>query len=348
MKFRIWTMLWVFALLASAMATFGVYGGPCALFVVSCWGFLFFRKRRLVGGLFLTAIGLLAGTMFVIWLEPVRSPWPRNTCMNNLRQIALAIQNYEKCFGELPPAFSKDDEGEPLHSWRVLLLPFLEHYNLYKAINLNEPWDSPANRKFWDMMPDVYRCASRQLSCRTGVLQQKGHFASYFAIVGPNTAWPQDKNINLNEIRDDSSTTLLIAEAYMPDVCWMEPRDLSVEETSRLLTSSDTIGHLSLRDSLLTTSLSSKGTTVALADGYAKGITRTLHKSDLLSLVTRSGGEPLQKSNVFIGTDHFDTLRLAVVYKWKRIYAFVLFSLLSVLPLTRLRQRKSVADHSTV
>ena len=34
-----------------------------------------------------------------------------------------------------------------MHSWRVLLLPYLDRSDLYKAYDFTEPWDGPNNRK---------------------------------------------------------------------------------------------------------------------------------------------------------------------------------------------------------
>ena len=50
----------------------------------------------------------------------------RAQCTNNLKQIALALHNYEQAYKALPPAYTVDAEGRPLHSWRTLILPYLE------------------------------------------------------------------------------------------------------------------------------------------------------------------------------------------------------------------------------
>jgi Protein of unknown function (DUF1559) len=55
----------------------------------------------------------------------------RAQCRNNLKQIALALHDYHQQYGVLPPAYVADASGRPMHSWRVLLLPFLEQQSLY-------------------------------------------------------------------------------------------------------------------------------------------------------------------------------------------------------------------------
>src|SRR5205823_3656064 len=42
------------------------------------------------------------------------------------------------------------------HSWRVLLLPYLEQGILFQQIRLSEPWDSPHNQPLLARMPRVF------------------------------------------------------------------------------------------------------------------------------------------------------------------------------------------------
>src|SRR4051794_4085638 len=58
--------------------------------------------------------------------------------------------------GRLPPAVLFDRNGKALHSWRVLLLPYLEGRSLYEQFRLEEPWDSPHNLALVPRMPKVY------------------------------------------------------------------------------------------------------------------------------------------------------------------------------------------------
>src|SRR4051812_5995401 len=79
----------------------------------------------------LTAVAVLGivGVLIALMLPMVRSARPaayRNACSNNLKQIAVALQNYSAMYDALPPAYTTDAEGKPLHSWRTLILPYLE------------------------------------------------------------------------------------------------------------------------------------------------------------------------------------------------------------------------------
>lgn len=63
----------------------------------------------------------------------------RVMCKDNLHQIGIALHNYHEQHGSFPPAYTTDQNGKPLHSWRVLLLPYLDRPNLYQQIRLDEP-----------------------------------------------------------------------------------------------------------------------------------------------------------------------------------------------------------------
>ena len=55
------------------------------------------------------------------------------------------------------PAASHDKNGKPLLCWRVHILPYLGEEKLYKEFHLDEPWDSPHNKKLLSQMPKIYR-----------------------------------------------------------------------------------------------------------------------------------------------------------------------------------------------
>jgi Protein of unknown function (DUF1559) len=87
-----------------------------------------------------------------------------NTCRQNLKVISGALMNYYSKNGAFPPAFVADDNGRPLHSWRVLLLPYLGEDALFKAYRFDEPWDGPHNRLLADRIPVYYKCPSDSAS----------------------------------------------------------------------------------------------------------------------------------------------------------------------------------------
>src|SRR5262245_39481877 len=71
---------------------------------------------------------------------------PRSS--NNLKEIGLALHNYHAAHNHFPPAAICDKDGQPLLSWRVAILPYIEQANLYRQFKLDEPWDSEHNKQW--------------------------------------------------------------------------------------------------------------------------------------------------------------------------------------------------------
>ena len=67
----------------------------------------------------------------------------RRTSVNNLKQLALAIQSFHDLNRMLPPpAICSKKDGTPLLSWRVMVLPYVDEAPLFNEFKLDEPWDS--------------------------------------------------------------------------------------------------------------------------------------------------------------------------------------------------------------
>lgn len=111
-------------------------------------------------------------------------------------------------------------DGQPLLSWRVLLLPYIEGEDLYKQFHLDEPWDSEHNRQFIDRMPKTYAAPWTKY-----VDVPPGHTVIK-VFVGPGAAFEPGKKLNLTgDFLDGTANTLLMAEAGDP-VPWTKPDDI--------------------------------------------------------------------------------------------------------------------------
>ncbi|REJ87102.1 MAG: DUF1559 domain-containing protein [Planctomycetota bacterium] len=139
---------------------------------------------------------------------------------SNLQELAKSLYRYEEDHGHLPPAYLADADGKPMHSWRVLLLPYLGADKLYEAYDFSEPWDGPNNRQLHGDMPYYNPSPYGGDSSTT----------SYLAVVGPGTMWPEQRATALEDVpSNDRRNTLLLVAVKNSDVHWMEPRDLSFE-----------------------------------------------------------------------------------------------------------------------
>ena len=92
-----------------------------------------------------------------------------------------------------------------MHSWRVLLLPYLERKDLYSQYDFDEPWDGPNNSKLHGTRVRYFESPSG-----VGVVGE----TSCVAIVGMQTVWPGAKTTKNADIKDGLSNAVLVAEIH--------------------------------------------------------------------------------------------------------------------------------------
>jgi len=83
-------------------------------------------------------IGILIGLLLPA-VQAVREAARKMSCSNNLKQIGLAIHNFESAHGQLPPGAVWHPSQPKRGSMFVYLLPFLEQGNLYAHYDLKSP-----------------------------------------------------------------------------------------------------------------------------------------------------------------------------------------------------------------
>ena len=159
---------------------------------------------------------------FLIFIPKARDEARAMVCTNNCKQLELIFYNYHSVYGCYPPAYTVDENGKPLHSWRVLVLPFMYQQHLYSEIRLDEPWDSEYNRQFHDRMPSQFACPS----CRS--LEPETSKTNYLRIVGPGTLTNGPDTVSREQIDQPESTILLVESTR--SVCWMTPEDLTLDD----------------------------------------------------------------------------------------------------------------------
>ena len=149
----------------------------------------------------------------------------RMQCTNNMKQIALALHNYGQVYKCFPPAYIADKNGKPMHSWRVLILPYLEGCeSLYKQYNFNEPWDGPNNKKLLAARPAVFRCPGGD-----DVDPQGATETSYVAVVGAQRGLAGREAAESSAISRRDLETIMVVEAADAGIQWTEPKDLSLD-----------------------------------------------------------------------------------------------------------------------
>lgn len=169
------------------------------------------------------ALAAIVGLAVALLLPTVRSSSEaarRNSCMNNLKQIALALSNYESAHGAYPPAYTIDADGRPLHSWRTLILPYMEQQALYDRIDLTKPWDDPANDQARNTVVPGYQCPSHFDDD-----PEHAGFTTYLAVVTPDSAIRTADSLSHAELPSPADTLLVIDALPSQATHWMSPVD---------------------------------------------------------------------------------------------------------------------------
>jgi hypothetical protein len=213
-------------------------------------------------------------------VQRVRDSAARLKAMNNLKQVVLAIHNYNDAYQGRMPAhaiYSKDGR-RPLLSWRVAILPYIEQDGLYRRFRHDEPWDSEHNKKLIAEMPEVYLAPN-------AVREKDPGRTHYQVFVGGGAVWdrgPMQPNLP-RTFRDGTSNTLLVVEAADP-VIWTKPDDLAYDPNKpvpKLGASRDVQEML-----------------VGFADGSVQPLRRTVREATLRALITAAGGEQINRNEL--------------------------------------------------
>lgn len=226
----------------------------------------------------LTIIELLVvlaviGVVIAILMPPVtRSARPaarRTQCRNNLKQIGLAMHNYHDTYGAFPPAYTVDADGKPLHSWRTLLLPYMDQKPLYDKLDLSKAWDDPVNAEAFKSVLVVFNCPSAKYGT---------NYTNYMAVVTPDSVLRPEASCRLAEIKDGTSNTLLVIEVDAEHaVPWMTPQDVDEAYFLGVVSKAKT-SHVG-------------GLHGVLADGTVRFLSESLPADVRHALVTADGNE---------------------------------------------------------
>lgn len=183
--------------------------------------------QRKVRATWTTALGIVAG-LAIIFLAAEVFTWFRsalrnarlNDCHGYTKQIALGLSNYEAVHGRFPPAYTTDANGKPLHSWRTLILPYMEQQKLYDSIDLTKPWDDPANAAACSTPLSFYQCPALPAA-----IKNAGNLTTYLALVTPDSVLRIGSPIAYDDLEDSSNTLVFVDAPADKAVPWMSPHD---------------------------------------------------------------------------------------------------------------------------
>ncbi len=246
------------------------------------------QRRELLVGTLKVAVALVAILgiggglflfIFIAAFHPSSLPFsaapapPPPACRDHLERIGQALAAYVKDQGHYPPAYTVDASGKPLHSWRVLILPYLNEERLFASIDLSKPWDDPVNKPLHRRMPEVYGCPSdgNRFSQET----------SYVVVNGPTLLFNSANERRPSELTDRLGDTLMVVEGIDLGFHWMAPKDLDVRTLDWALNSSTGLGSKHVGG----------GLHALMADGTVHHFSDFVPADELQAMATIRGGE---------------------------------------------------------
>lgn len=268
-RYGIRHMLYVMVCVVTCVSAFHMAGLLVSGVVLGAWALAFGGYVRIVAQ---GCVVALAGVMMWSLFTAVGSgqPSPRSMCVSHARAIMLALKTYHDEYGTFPPAVVRDANGKALHSWRALILKYLDDGSgLHARYRFDEPWDGPNNAKLVSRMPEVYRCPATT-SYRDSI------YAHYMAVVDVTAAWDDTVPRRMDDFGDNADATVMIIECHGKQVVWTQPEDLSIDEALVECTSEGGHGFGGFVDDGPTH-------TVGMCSGYAIWIRRPANVEDLRS-----------------------------------------------------------------
>jgi hypothetical protein len=208
-----------------------------------------------------------------------RSAARRAQSVNNMKQIGLALHIYAQAHNnKFPPPVVLGPDGRTPHSWRVEILPYLEQQALFNEYKMDEPWDSPGNRKVLDAMPATFRSPEAK----------PGNASSYFVFTGKHTLFNGTVGTGFDQITDGTSNTIAAVEAVR-DIPWTKPEDIPFDPADIFTNPNVRVPEIG--------GLSQGGFNALFGDGSVRFIKSTVNPMTLKALFTRDGGEVISSDS---------------------------------------------------
>jgi hypothetical protein len=230
MQFRLSTIFSIFFMVAASLAVFcplgmwfiAIWFDGIIILVALCLNHAENSKSGVMRGFAIIFLGIICPGLLMPFYSHAGPAAFQAACTNNLKQMGLALHNYHDANSHFPAVYKCDENGKPLFSWRVEILPFMEYGSLYDSLRKDEPWNSPNNSKAISQVIPEYLCP--------GDMNRNYLFTNYIAVIGPGTIWRKDGSVKLSDLPNGSPRAVVAIEVVNSGVHWAEPRELTVEQ----------------------------------------------------------------------------------------------------------------------
>jgi len=157
-----------------------------------------------------------------------------------LKWLGTCALNYKDVYGHLPPPAVLDQNSRRMHSWRVLLLPFIEANAFYSHYDFDAAWNDPSNADLADgtrrdegakfpepasvravYQPHLAGASSEDFTTDfLMVLRGDEPLVPFNALSGRT----EGKELQVPAATDE----MLLVQVRKSEVHWMEPRDIAL------------------------------------------------------------------------------------------------------------------------
>lgn len=186
-------------------------------------------------------------------VQAAREAARRVQCLNNLSQLALAMQNYESAHESLPPGvinpagpIESTAQGQHI-SWLAHLLPQLEQQNAYDRLDFSASAYARQNAAVRNWGASAFLCPSDPDSGRLAPLGVSNYAGCHHDVEAPIDADNHgllflNSHIRYRDMSDGSSYTILIGEKLITrlDLGWLSGTRATLRNTGTPINASST------------------------------------------------------------------------------------------------------------
>ncbi|MCC7419255.1 MAG: DUF1559 domain-containing protein [Planctomycetaceae bacterium] len=238
------------------------------------------RLTLLLWGLCLATI--LGGVaLFVVSVRREGEKARKSMCKGTFAAVNSALHDYHDHHFELPAAWTVDASGTRLHSWRLMLSPYLDSQRVLTAADLSQPWDAPVNRPLLESRPPSWGCPSHP--------NYQSGFSHKAAVTGAGTVFDGKDLLKLKDISDGPGNTVWFGEVTSP-LPWTKPEDV------------DALAHPTIGDPAGFSSVH-RGVHFAFCDGHTRTISPKIDPEIMKRLFLRSDGAAVTEEDLDLPLD---------------------------------------------